>query len=157
MGLYRAVAKPVFFALPPEAAHRFAVRLLGLPLPWEAIGGAVDDPALRVDLAGIALRNPIGLAAGFDKSCRHLDALGRLGFGYVVGGTITRLPRRGNPKPRIVRYRGRRSMANAMGLPNPGSEAAARTLASMRRTAPRVVSIADQDVPDVLATYAGLE
>jgi dihydroorotate dehydrogenase len=157
MGLYRAVAKPLFFALPPEAAHRLAARLLGLPLPWEVIGGVVDDPSLHVDLAGIPLRNPIGLAAGFDKTCRRLDALGRLGFGYVVGGTITRLPRRGNPKPRIVRYPDRRSMANAMGLPNPGADAAARTLAAAHRTAPRVASIADQDTPDVLATHALLE
>jgi dihydroorotate dehydrogenase len=154
---YRSVVKPVFFALPPEAAHGLANRLLGLPLPWERIGGVLDDPALRGDLAGIALPNPIGLAAGFDKTCRHLDALGRLGFGYVVGGTITRLPRRGNRKPRIVRYRGRRSMANSMGLPNPGADAVARTLSEVPRTAPRIVSIADQDLPDVLATHALLE
>lgn len=157
MGLYRAVAKPVFFALPPEAAHRLANRLLGLPLPWRRMGGVRDDPALRLELAGIPLGNPLGLAAGFDKSCRHLDALGRLGFGYVVGGTITRLPRRGNPKPRIVRYPARRSMVNAMGLPNPGAEAAARNLATTPRTAPRFVSIADQELPDVLAAHAALE
>ncbi|HEX9122729.1 MAG TPA: dihydroorotate dehydrogenase 2 [Actinomycetota bacterium] len=157
MGLYRAVAKPAFFALPPEAAHGLANLLLGLPLPWAAIGGAASDPAVQIDLAGISLQNPIGLAAGFDKTCRHLDALGRLGFGYVVGGTITRLPRRGNPKPRIARYRRRRSMANSMGLPNPGADAAARNLAGSRRTTPRVVSIADQDTPDVLATHDLLE
>src|SRR3990170_3917448 len=123
MGLYRAVVQPLFFALPPELAHRLANRLLGLPLPWERIGGAEADPALEVTLAGIRLRNPIGLAAGFDKTCAHLAALDRLGFGYVVGGTITRAPRAGNPKPRIVRYRSRGSMVNAMGLPNPGAEA----------------------------------
>ena len=100
--------------------------MLGLPLPWRRIGRAVDDPALVTDLAGLRLRNPIGLAAGFDKSCAHLDALGELGFGYVVGGTITRAARAGNPKPRIARDRARRSMVNAMGLPNPGAEPAAR-------------------------------
>ena len=133
MGLYRAVVQPLFFALPPEGAHRLANRLLGLPLPWERIGGAEADPALEVTLAGIRLRNPIGLAAGFDKTCAHLAALDRLGFGYVVGGTITRAPRAGNPKPRIVRYRSRGSMVNAMGLPNPGAEAAARPLARLPR------------------------
>ena len=61
------------------------------------------NPSLEVDLCGIRLRNPIGLAAGFDKSCRHLGPLGSLGFGFVVGGTITRAPRKGNAKPRIVR------------------------------------------------------
>ncbi|HEX5951285.1 MAG TPA: dihydroorotate dehydrogenase (quinone) [Actinomycetota bacterium] len=157
MGLYRAVVRPAFFALPPEEAHRLAARLLGLPLPWERIGGATADPALARSLTGIPLANPIGLAAGFDKTGARLDALGRLGFGYVVGGTFTRAPRAGNPKPRIVRYPSRDSMANAMGLPNPGAEAAARTLARVRRTAPRFASIADEAIEDVLASHALLE
>lgn len=157
MGVYRAVVRPAFFALPPEGAHRLANRLLGLPLPWERIGGATADPALERSLAGVPLANPIGLAAGFDKTGARLGALGRLGFGYVVGGTFTRAPRAGNPKPRIVRYPSRGSMANAMGLPNPGAEAAARTLARVRRTAPRFASIADEALGDVLATHALLE
>src|SRR5919201_520098 len=129
MGLYRAL-RPAVFAAPPEAAHRVAGALLELPLPWRRIGGAVDDPALHTNLAGIELRNPIGLAAGFDKRCRVLHSLGRLGFGYVVGGTITSRPRAGNPRPRIVRYPGRRAMVNSMGLPNPGPEAAAANMAA---------------------------
>lgn len=157
MGLYRSVARPLFFSLPPEAAHRVAARMLGLPLPWGLIGGAARDPALAVTVAGIELSNPIGLAAGFDKTGRHLDALGRLGFGYVVGGTFTRWPRRGNPKPRIARYASRSSMVNAMGLPNPGAEEAAQTLAATPRTSPRLASIADEDVAEVLAAHAMLE
>ena len=152
MGWYQAVGRPVFLALPPEAAHRVAGALLGLPLAWRHMGGVPDDPALATTVAGIPMRTPIGLAAGFDKTCARLDALGRLGFGYVVGGTITRAPRRGNPRPRIVRYPRRRSMVNAMGLPNPGAEAAARTLARTPRTAPRFVSIADEAVVDAAAT-----
>ena len=152
MGWYQAVGRPAFLALPPEAAHRVANALLGLPLAWRHMGGVPDDPSLATTVAGISLRTPIGLAAGFDKRCAHLDALGRLGFGYVVGGTITRAPRRGNPKPRIVRYPQRRSMVNAMGLPNPGAEAAARNLARIPRTAPRFVSIADEAVADATAT-----
>lgn len=157
MGLYRAVVHPLFLALPPEGAHRVANRLLGLPLPWERIGGVTADPALEVILGGIRLANPIGLAAGFDKTCVHLDALGRLGFGYVVGGTITRAPRAGNPKPRIARDRSRGSMVNAMGLPNPGAEAAARTLAKLPRTGPRLASVADEALEDAVATHALLE
>ena len=152
MGLYRAVGRPAFLALPPEAAHRLANALLGLPLPWGRMGGVPEDPSLATGVAGIELRNPVGLAAGFDKACAHLDALGRLGFGYVVGGTITRAPRRGNPKPRIVRYPERRSMANAMGLPNPGADAAAANLARRPRTAPRFVSVADEALSDGVAT-----
>jgi dihydroorotate dehydrogenase len=123
-----------------------ATACLTLPLPWERIGGALRDPSIEVDLCGISLPNPIGLAAGFDKTCRHLDALGRIGFGFVVGGTITRGPRRGNPKPRIVRDRQRRAIVNSMGLPNPGAEAAAGHLARSPRTAPRFVSVADEEL-----------
>ena len=156
-GWYRSLARPLLFALPPEASHRLAHRVLGLPLPWERLGGTRPDPALEVVVAGLRLPNPVGLAAGFDKTGQHLDALGRIGFGYVVAGTFTRRPRRGNPKPRIVRYRARGALANAMGLPNPGAEAAAATLTRVRRTAPRLASIADQELPDVLETHALLE
>lgn len=156
MGLYRTL-RPLVFAAPPEAAHLVAGSLLELPLPWERIGGSVDHPGLRTELAGIPLRNPIGLAAGFDKRCRVLHTLGRLGFGYVVGGTITSRPRTGNPKPRIARFPRRDAMVNSMGLPNPGPEAAAANLRRSPRTAPRFVSLADEDVPDVLLSFALLE
>jgi dihydroorotate dehydrogenase len=157
MQWYRAVGRPAFFALPPEIAHRLANVLLGLPLPWDRLGGAARDPLLATTFAGIPLANPIALAAGFDKAGRRLAALGRLGFGYVVGGTFTRRARSGNPRPRIVRYPHRGSMANAMGLPNPGVEAAARTLARLPRTSPRFASIADEEVADAVRTHELLE
>jgi dihydroorotate dehydrogenase len=151
------IATRALLRLPPEAAHRAANVLLGLPLAWERVGGVPSDDEPRVTLAGIDLPNPVGLAAGFDKACRRLDALSRLGFGYVVGGTITRRPRRGNPRPRIARIPERRSLVNAMGLPNPGAEVAARTLAGVARRGPRFASIADEEVPDVLQSHALLE
>ncbi len=158
MGWYSAVGRPLFFALPPEAAHRVARAALTLPLPWARIGHATDDPSLATTLAGIPLRNPIGLAAGFDKTCSHLDALGDLGFGYVVGGTVTYLPRRGNPKPRIVRYPSRGSMSNAMGLPNPGAErAAANIRRRSRAVVPRLISLADEALDDALQALEQLE
>jgi dihydroorotate dehydrogenase len=158
MGWYSAVGRPLFFALPPEAAHRLAGAVLELSLPWHRIGHAADDPSLKTTVAGLPLRNPIGLAAGFDKSCVHLRALVELGFGYVVGGTITRTPRAGNAKPRIVRYPAKASMANAMGLPNPGAERAAAALARRDRSeGTRLVSVADEAVEDALAAFSLLE
>ena len=157
MGPYRALARPVFFALPPEGAHHLAQALLRLPLPWKSIGGVADDPVLEVDLAGTRLRNPVGLAAGFDKSCRVLTALSAIGFGYLVGGTVTRHPRRGNRKPRIVRNPEARSIVNAMGLPNKGAAYAARRLRRIRRRAPTLISLADEAVEDVVANYELLE
>src|SRR5262249_13109777 len=145
-GWYDAIGRRVFFAMDPERSHRVALAMLALPLPWRRIGGAADDPSLVTTLAGVRLRNPLGLAAGFDKGCERLDALGELGFGFVVGGTVTRAPRRGNTGPRIARDPARRAIVNAMGLPNPGADAAARSLARGARTAPRFVSIADEAV-----------
>jgi len=155
--MYRAVARPLLFALEAESAHSLAHRLLALPMPWGWIGGVDTNPRLRVTLAGIPLANPVGLAAGFDKTCEHLEALGRIGFGYVVGGTITRRPRQGNPRPRVVRYGAKGSVVNAMGLPNPGADEAARTLAGSRRTAPRFASIADEAAADAVAVHELLE
>ncbi|MDP9296841.1 MAG: hypothetical protein M3O88_09150, partial [Actinomycetota bacterium] len=149
MGLYRTLGRRLFFSLSPETAHRLAGQLLHLPLPWAVIGGASTDPVLERTLAGLTLRNPVGLAAGFDKRCSRLDALGALGFGYVVGGTLTSAPRGGNPKPRIARYPERSSMTNAMGLPNPGVAAVAEKLSRRGGSpapAPRLVSLADEEV-----------
>jgi dihydroorotate dehydrogenase len=151
------LATRALLRLPPETAHRAAGALLRLPLRWERLGGAPRDETLHLSVAGIDLPNPVGLAAGFDKTCRHLDALSRLGFGYLVGGTITRRPRAGNRRPRIARIEERRSLVNAMGLPNPGADAAAHTLARLRAAGPRLVSIADEGVPDVVETHALLE
>src|SRR5438067_12855213 len=136
MEAYRRLARPLLFALAPETAHHLAVDLLTLPLPWRRIGGVARDSALEVDLAGIRLRNPVGLAAGFDKSCRVVAALGEIGFGYVVGGTVTRRPRRGNPKPRLVRRPQSDTIVNAMGLPNRRAAHPPTRLRRARRTAP---------------------
>jgi dihydroorotate dehydrogenase len=149
MGWYEVVGRRAFFALDPETAHRLAIRMLGLPLPWSRIGGVARDIA-PATMAGITLRNPIGLAAGFDKGCERLDALGRLGFGYVVGGTVTRAPREGNARPRIARDADRQALVNAMGLPNPGAEVVAGRLERGRRTCPRFVSLADESVEDAV-------
>ncbi len=136
MGWYSAVGRPLFFALPPETAHRLAGTMLGLPLPWARIGHAVRRsraghdrrraPAPQPDRARRRLRQDVRAPRA---------ALAALGFGYVVGGTITREPRAGNAKPRIVRYPARASMANAMGLPNPGARRAAASLARRDRSA----------------------
>ena len=157
MDLYRRTARPVLFALPPETAHHVALWLLRLPLPWGRIGRVRPDPALEIDVAGTPLRNPVGLAAGFDKNCRVVSSLGEIGFGYVVAGTVTHRARKGNPKPRILRRPASLSVVNSMGLPNEGAEHAARRLRTARRVAPVLVSLADEEIQDVLAAHALVE
>ena len=151
-GWYETFGRRLFFAMDPERSHRVALAVLGLPLPWSRIGHAVADPGLATTVAGVPLANPIGLASGFDKACERFAPLGKLGFGYVVGGTVTRAPRKGNPRPRIARDPSRRAIVNAMGLPNPGAAAVAASLARHPRTTSRWVSLADELFDDVCAT-----
>jgi dihydroorotate dehydrogenase len=150
---YDRFGRRLFFMLDPERSHRVALAMLALPLPWGRIGHAVADPTLETEVAGVSLANPVGLASGFDKGCERFSHLGMLGFGYVVGGTITRAPRPGNPRVRIARDPSRRALVNAMGLPNPGAAEVARTLARQRRTTSRWVSLADEAIEDVCAAY----
>jgi dihydroorotate dehydrogenase len=156
MGLYRS-ARPLVFLVPPEAAHRTFGLLLRLPLLWAELAGARDLPTIPTELAGLRLANPVGLAAGFDKDARGVGGLSAMGFGYLVVGTVTRAPRAGNPKPRLVRLAGRRSLVNAMGLPNQGALAVAARLRAIRRRTPLLVSIADEAADDVLANHRALE
>ncbi len=150
-GWYETFGRRLFFAMDPERSHRVALAALGLPLPWSRIGHSVADPQLATTVAGVPLANPIGLASGFDKACERFVPLGTLGFGYVVGGTVTLAPRKGNAKPRIARDPARRAIVNAMGLPNPGAAAVAASLARQSRTTSRWVSLADEAVEDTCA------
>ena len=84
--------------LPPEAAHRAAVETLR-----RRIGPSLELDDMPVDVAGLSFRNPVGLAAGFDKDAACPDGALRLGFGHVELGTITPLAQPGNPRPRVFR------------------------------------------------------
>lgn len=88
----------------------------------------VEDPRLQSRLWEIDFPNPVGLAAGFDKSGSAFNALGALGFGFVEIGTITALAQPGNPRPRIFRLPRDRALLNRMGFNNPGAAALAEHL-----------------------------
>ncbi|MFM2171461.1 MAG: hypothetical protein RI957_1690, partial [Verrucomicrobiota bacterium] len=75
-----------------------------------------------VEVMGLTFPNRIGLAAGLDKEGNTIDALGRLGFGFIEIGTITPRPQAGNPKPRLFRLIEEESIINRMGFNNPGME-----------------------------------
>lgn len=130
--------RPFLFTLPAETAHHFGSGLLDLslaPPPFRALVRstfAVDDPALAIERFGIRFPNPVGLAAGFDKSGELFNALGALGFGSVEIGTVTALGQPGNPKPRLFRLPDDRALLNRMGFNNPGAEAVAARLRRAR-------------------------
>ena len=145
---YRRVLRPLLFRLPPERAQRLAEAPLAARPVWRRLGARmrVRDGALSRSVAGIPLDNPVGLAAGYDKQCRYLESLGHLGFGYVVGGTVTPEPRPGNPTPRLLRYPERQSLVNSMGFPSDGLATVTRRLQRLqRRPAVVFVSIAALD------------
>lgn len=125
-----------------------------------ALATGVDAAQLRCTLAGVGVRNPVGLAAGFDKRCEHLASLADLGFGYLVCGTITRHPRPGNAKPRLLRVPREQALINALGFPGDGVEAAQarlRRYAASNRAVPVVASIAALGDDDTVHCLAALE
>lgn len=110
----------------PERAHWAALTALQMGLGPRV--RADRWPRLATTLAGLALPNPIGLAAGFDKDARAPDALLAIGFGFVECGTVTPLPQKGNPRPRLFRLSQDRAVINRMGFNNYGLEAFAERL-----------------------------
>jgi len=105
---------PLLRRLDAETAHRLALNALHVGL-----GGrddTPDDPALAVSALGLTFRNPIGLAAGFDKDAAVLRPLMRLGFGFIEAGTLTPRPQPGNPKPSLFRLPAQRALINRLGF-----------------------------------------
>jgi len=144
------LAAQVLTRLDPERAHGLAIRALKAGL------GPVDrasDPILATELAGIALPNCLGLAAGFDKNAEAFAPMLRAGFGFAECGTVTPLPQPGNPRPRMFRLREDRAVINRLGFNNQGLEAFAARLDAGR---PGVVGAnigANKDAADRIGDY----
>lgn len=156
MSLAYALARPFLFALEPEAAHRLTLAALKLrptrPQP--------SPPVLHVNVLGLTLDNPLGLAAGFDKNAEAVQAALSLGFGFVEVGTLTPLAQSGNPRPRLFRLREDEAVINRLGFNNEGFARAAARLARLGAPAGIVgVNVgAGRDSKDPIADYVqGLE
>ena len=155
IGLFERLARPLLHALDPEDAHSLTIKMLACaPLPR----AAGDDKRLAVRAFGLNFPNPIGMAAGFDKNAEVPDALLRLGFGFVEAGTVTPLPQRGNPRPRVFRLNADQGVINRLGFNSQGAEAVLRRLAA-RANAGGIVGInigANKDAADRVADYVRL-
>ena len=117
-----SILRPFIFNLDPEVAHDLAIKSLKLnPLPSKMFE-VEDEKILNIELLGKNFPNPIGLAAGFDKSAEVYNSLLKLGFGFVEVGTITPLKQFGNPKPRIFRLKEDGALINRLGFNNDGME-----------------------------------
>jgi dihydroorotate dehydrogenase len=147
---FHTLATHALQVLPAEDAHRTTIAALKTGLGPRA---TAEDPALVVDLAGLRLPNPVGLAAGFDKNAEVSKAMLAAGFGFVECGTVTPLPQAGNPRPRLFRLTEDQAVINRMGFNNAGLEQFA---ANLGRRGPGVVGAnigANKDAPDRIGDY----
>jgi dihydroorotate dehydrogenase len=153
--VFDAFSLPLLRWFDPEDAHRMAIQGLRLLPPMRP---RPDDPKLAVRAFGLNFPNPIGMAAGFDKSAEAPDALLRLGFGFVEIGSVTPKPQAGNPRPRLFRLERDEAVVNRMGFNNDGAEAVLRRLAA-RAHLGGIVGVnvgANKDAADRVADYVRL-
>ena len=117
-----SILRPFLFNLDPETAHDLAIKSLKLnPLSGKMFD-VEDEQMLNIKVLGKNFSNPIGLAAGFDKSAEVYNSILKLGFGFVEVGTVTPLKQLGNPKPRIFRLEEDKALINRLGFNNDGME-----------------------------------
>tara|TARA_B100000029_G_scaffold302172_1_gene295058 strand:- start:1070 stop:2116 length:1047 start_codon:yes stop_codon:yes gene_type:complete len=117
-----SVLRPILFNLNPEAAHDLAIKSLKFNFFPGKMFEVEDEQMLNINLLGKNFPNPIGLAAGFDKSAEAYNSLLKLGFGFVEIGTVTPVKQYGNPKPRIFRLEADQALINRLGFNNDGME-----------------------------------
>jgi len=133
--LYKKFVRQILFGLNPEMVHDAVIKsarvVQRLPTLNTLVGLLARAKDLPVTVAGIKFKNPVGLAAGFDKNCEAARFLAGLGFGYLELGTVTLRPQPGNPKPRVFRLRESKGIINRMGFNNVGAWAAARSLEAL--------------------------
>ena len=131
--------KTVLFRFDPEKIHYFvtgalqsAQKVWGLPKFLKA-SFKLEHPSLEKEVFGLKFKNPVGLAAGFDKNGEYIQELANFGFGFIEVGTVTPLPQPGNDKPRMFRLPKDEALINRMGFNNKGVDVLARKLENINR------------------------
>lgn len=156
MNLIERAGLGLLHYMEPERAHHLAMAALRAGLV--PLAGEVTSPRLACRLAGLALPNPVGLAAGFDKNAVALGPLSRAGFGFLEVGAVTPRPQAGNARPRLFRLGEDRAIINRFGFNNDGMEAVGARLARRRRGAvPVGLNLgANRDSADRAGDYAAI-
>lgn len=127
--MYKSFLKPFLFRLDPEEAHYKTVNLfktaLALPFGKSIVKNlyTFESKSLEREVFGLHFKNPVGLAAGFDKDGKFYQQMAKLGFGFIEIGTVTPKPQGGNPKPRLFRLPKDEALINRMGFNNDGVDA----------------------------------
>lgn len=133
LSLYSSLVRPLLFRLPAETAHRFALSTLSTAMAVDPIRTSVERKYQNVPFGnlkrfGLTFRNPVGLAAGFDKNGEAADALSALGFGFIEVGTVTSDSQPGNDTPRLFRLPRDRALINRLGFNNCGAKQLVKNL-----------------------------
>ena len=132
--MYKKIILPVLFLFDPEKVHNFTFLLFKIFLNIPFVGFlvqkiySVDNKKLSKKLFGIEFKNPVGLAAGFDKNAKLYNELSRFGFGFIEIGTVTPIAQPGNPKKRLFRLTNDQGIINRMGFNNDGMHKIANRL-----------------------------
>lgn len=159
---YAHILKPVFFKMDPEFVHNRFVsigRLLGsnpFTRTLTQVLFGYSHPILEQKILGITFRNPIGLAAGFDKDALLTKIIPCTGFGYEEVGSITGEPCEGNPKPRLWRHPDKKALRVYYGLKNEGAVRIAKRLHKKRFAFPVGISIAKTNSQETCETEGGI-
>ncbi len=124
-----SILRPYIFNLDPEVAHDLAIKSLKFNFIPEKFFNLENEEILETELFGKKFKNPIGLAAGFDKSAEVYNSLFKLGFGFVEVGTVTPKRQLGNTKPRVFRLEKDKAMINRLGFNNDGLEVVLKRIA----------------------------
>jgi dihydroorotate dehydrogenase len=126
--MFKLLIRPFLFLNTPEKAHYSTLSLLRFFLSFPILKRlfrslyVLEHPDLVTKVFGLTFKNPVGLAAGFDKNAEHIDLLDNCGFGFIEVGTVTPKPQDGNPKPRLFRLKSDEALINRMGFNNEGLE-----------------------------------
>jgi dihydroorotate dehydrogenase len=132
--MYKQLLRPLLFQFDPEKVHHFTFKMIRTlnKLPFYSLfiksKYSVNSPKLEKEVFGIKFKNPVGLAAGFDKDAKLYKELNNYGFGFVEIGTLTPKPQDGNPKKRLFRLKDDQAIINRMGFNNGGVNAAVKRL-----------------------------
>ena len=127
--MYKSIIRSFLFKFDPEAVHYFTFDLIKIffKIPFSArlVRSLfhVNHPNLERELFGLKFKNPVGLAAGFDKNALLYNELAHFGFGFIEVGTVTPKAQDGNPKKRLFRLKADNGLINRMGFNNAGLEA----------------------------------
>ncbi len=123
-----SIFRPYIFSLDPEAAHDLAIKSLKFNVLPKTLFRVEEEEILETNLFNEKIPNPIGLAAGFDKSAEVYNSLFKLGYGFIEIGTVTPKKQLGNPKPRIFRLEKDQALINRLGFNNHGSEVVSKRI-----------------------------